>query len=110
MEMFEKLMEKQAEYEAGHEKVKDERIFKWFKEEGLEILKYYCDLTSELKYEIAENGITVVITTKELLMLPDGERWLMDVVSKAGAVYIKPISEGKMEIKLWFRGWKWIEK
>lgn len=110
MEMYEKLMKKQEEFEAGHIKVRNDVMFRWFEEEGLEILKDYCDIATDFDYEVADSGITVKIITKELLMLPAGEKWLMEVIARAGAVYIKPLSEKKIEIKLWFRGWKWVEQ
>lgn len=108
--MYDRLMEKQKAFEETHVRVRDDDMFKWFEQEGLIILKSYTDRATKLAFEVDETGITVNIITTNLVLLPADETGLMEVLNRAATCFVNINSEGKLEIKLWFRGWKWLEK
>lgn len=110
MELYEKLMKKYEAYEATHVKVRDNDMFRWFKQEGLVILRPYVDFGTKMDYEIDDDGITVKIITKTLVLLPEEEKGLMNVLSRASACFVDSREDGKLEIKLLYRGWKWLKK
>lgn len=110
MDLYTRLMEKQRVFEETHVRVKDEEMFSWFEQEGLILLKLCTDKATNLACEVDDTGITVHIITKSLVLLPAEEEGLMEVLNKAATCFVDVNSEGKLEIKLWFRGWKWLEK
>jgi len=110
MDKFDRLMAKLEAFEATHTQVKDDNIFTWWEKEGLPTLKLYMDITTKMEYGIDNTGITVEIITKRLVLLPDEERGLMNILSKASTCFVDVLDSGKLQIRLWFRGWKWLEK
>ena len=104
--IFQSLLERKEEHDRNYIRVKDEEMFIWFREEALPILKGYTGFTSKLSYEEDERGISVTFHTKELLLLPDMEQELMKIISRCSKCSIEPTEGRKLEISLWFRGWK----
>lgn len=108
--MFRRLMEQKEEHDRVYTRVKDEEMFTWFHCEALPILKRYAGFTSKLSYEEKENGITVTFIAKELLLLPDMESYLMEILARCSRCSIDPTEDRKLSISLWFRGWKEVKK
>lgn len=108
--MYEKILAKQKEFEETHVKVRDDAMYEWFSSKGIETLKDYSDMGTKLEYNVTADGIDVLIITKSLLMLPEMESSLLELLLKAGTCSVEALSENKLSIKLWYRGWKWLEK
>lgn len=106
---FNRLMEKWEKFEQEHTKVRNDGIFKWFDEQGLWLLQEYCKKCAELTYSVTESGIDVTIITKELLLLTDLDTELLKILNLTATCGIK-VAGGQLQISLWFRGWKWLEK
>ncbi len=110
MDMFDKILAKYEAFEATHTQVKDDDIFIWWEKKGLPTLKLYMDMTTTMTYEVDNSGITVEIIARRLILLPEEEKDLMDVLSRASTCFVEVLEHKKLQIKLWFRGWKWIDK
>lgn len=106
---FDRLMEKWEKFEQKHIKVRDDDIFNWFHKQGLWLLQEYCKNCAELEYVVSESGIDVNITTKDLLLMTDLDKELLKILNLSATCSIKAVG-GQLEICLWFRGWKWLEK
>ena len=92
------------------EKKRDEEMFRWFEEDGLEFLKQRGGDGAVISYTTDEDGIDVTIKLKKILILPDFDQDLLQLLAKAGTCSIRAKDQGWMEIRLWFRGWIWVEK
>ncbi|MEY8338350.1 hypothetical protein AALB16_10050 [Lachnospiraceae bacterium 62-35] len=97
-------------FEKNHIKEKNEELFEWFYKVGLGCLKEKCEDWDKFTYEIQEDGITVTILTKEILLLGDFDKEILDVLSQTAICSIKADEKGWLVIELWFRGWCWKEK
>lgn len=106
---FDRLMERWEKFEREHTKVRNDDMFRWFDEQGLWLLQEYCKNCAELKYVVSESGIDVNITTKDLLLMTDLDKELLKILNLSATCSIKAVGE-QLEISLWFRGWKWLEK
>lgn len=109
-EGFQRLLKKWEQYEDTHIKIIDTSIFNWFRCYGLKVIKSYCDGEDiKFTYDIADDGITVEITSKTLL-LSEWDTEMLRVFQIAATTFIKANSDGTVTMNLWFRGWKWKDK
>lgn len=108
---FEHLMKKWEGFKDGHVRVVEPSIFNWFEVYGLLVIKEYCDSGEDTKltYEVKENGITVEITAEQLLLC-ELDTEMLRVLQIAATTFIDSNDDGTVNMKLWFRGWKWEDK
>lgn len=106
---FDRLMERWEKFEQKHIKVRNDDMFDWFHKQGLWLLQEYCKNCGQMTYSITESGIDVIIITKEFLLLTDLDTDLLNLLHLSATCGIKVVG-GQLEISLWFRGWKWLEK
>lgn len=105
-----RLIGKCKYFEQNYVQRKNHALFQWFDEEGLKLLQRYCKGAAKLDYQIEENGIKVQIITKELLILSDFDKDILELLRLPVTCKIKALKDGQMMIMLWFRGWIWEEK
>lgn len=110
MDMFEKIMERQKRFEKTHIRVRNEELFHWFRREGLSIIKSSCDKSTLMQYQVNGDGITVHITTKELLLLPTENDPLVSILRKASICFLDVTADERLKIALWFDGYIWKAK
>lgn len=107
-EMFEKLLNRIREYDATHERVLDTDKVSWFYNEALPVIKMLCDVHTDMNYVEEDNGITVSIETKELLLLPSGGDAGVLVLSKADECKVNAVNN-RLHISLYYSKWKDVE-
>lgn len=107
-DLWDRFLNKKKAFEETHHRVKDEQVFMWFRTHGLETIKQYSDRTTQFDYQISETGISVKLTTKELLILPPHDCDLLELLTRATSCKITP-SGNKLQIDLWFNGRKWVK-
>ena len=108
-EEMEKICGVWERFEKNHIKEKNEELFEWFHKAGLGCLEDRCKGWAKLTYEIQEDGISVTIVTKEILLLGDFDKDILDILSQTATCSVKADEKGCLVIELWFRGWRWKE-
>ena len=109
--MFKNIMNNSHNYEmkGNLNKVKNEELFNWFHVRGKWILKKYFSGAAKLKYEINKDGIMVKIVVKEIIVIPELDKVLLDLLKLTTFCSINKYNRDKFQIILWFRGWVWRE-
>lgn len=93
-----------------YSKQRDEKVFQWFEEYGLDFLiKRFDDEQTKLTYRLDEDGIRVTMILKDIMILGDYDMRLLKVLRKSASCSITAGENGMLKVEIWFRGWKWVK-